>query len=298
MKVRRVKVLIKKETDLKNVAGETKYGIYEFNYPETSIEFRVNYSEEDTPSSSLVKIYGADRNTFSLLKTPQKGDYSKVQYVEIYYGYDDNLELVYRGVVNRTMYAFENGNQTLTFLIDHNTNKFFNLAKTISFADKTSLGEALNIVKSKYEYNVYASGEINKGISIGRFSFVGTVGDCLKEFLPKDYGYKIDVNDIYVYKKSKEKARYYDSTLTDIVLSMDSGLLSYPTFDSNEEKVSIKSTLLPSVEAGVTIKVPVDEVWFIPEDKGMYRSFSVLKYNTSFQNGLGTTEMECEEIDK
>jgi len=299
MKVRKVTLVIYKqskliknpETGVSTPSDSVLYESYRFSYPETKIDFKISSTEKKDPSACLFKIYGVSKDTYSLFKPSKTGDYENTQYVYIYHGYDDNQDLVYSGILNRVIYAFDNGSQTITGLLGQDSNKVVNQSKSISLSRKTTLSEVLDLIGNKYGYYIKKGEGIEDSMVGSRFTYVGDVIGCLDALLPKEYSYTIKINNIYVYKTSM-------SFFTEITLYPENGLLSFPTEDSKGEKVAIKSILIPKIDTGFIVKIPIDGDFYSKTDTGKYRKFSVLKYSTAFTSGKGITEMECEEIDK
>ena len=284
MKIRTASIMISKESS----ESKTLDDVYKFTYPEVKMEFKVSQADTDKPDACMFKIYGVSKETYKLFKIPKKGKYNKNQRVEITFGYDRDESLVYSGIIDRVIYSFENGSQILTVLINKDMNKFINMSSSISTKEKVTLGTALDLICKAYSYDILLEKSVNKTISVGKLSYSGNVEGALKSVLSKRYNYYIDQDFIRVFSLNS-------SVYREIVLSMDNGLLKYPTEDSKGKKVSIKSVLIPSLEAGVVIKIPVDDDWFASTDTGVYRSFTIGRYSTSFSNGLGVSEMECEE---
>ncbi|MGL5717663.1 MAG: hypothetical protein ACRCX2_31920 [Paraclostridium sp.] len=281
MKIRTVKVVI-------NKYDGQDLGIYTFRHPDSRIDFQVRQIDSEEPDSGYIKIYGVSRETYSIFKIPEKSDYTNGHTVDVYYGYDYNDVLVYSGKVTRVIYDFSSGDQTLTLLIDKDTKKANNMVKSISTDGKVSLGQAFTIFRDEYGYDFLYENSISTSISVGRISLTGSITDAMKSILSKDYSYYIDDKKIYVYNKSK-------ATTKEVMMFPGNGLLEYPSEDTKNEKFRIKTTLIPEVESGMVVKIPVDKYWYSNKDTGNYRKFTVGNYTSSFSKGLGTTELECTE---
>lgn len=281
MKTRRVIVKI-----LQTGKGTTDY-YSTFSYPETAMTFKVDARQDDDPVSCTVRIMGVSKNTYGYFSTTNKDKYFSSQKIEVYYGYDDDMSLVFTGGIERAMYAFENGAQTLIIMATRNKRAFGNMVKPISISGKQSLKQALDIIAEQYGYTIKYGDKVFESISSGRFCFTGTIREALKSILPKWYGYHVYDKEVYVYHIDK-------SVPNEITLWFENGLLNYPTEDTKQENTTIRSTLLPSVEFGTKINIPVDDIWFADYDTGTYKTFVVKTFESSFENGIGVTTMECE----
>lgn len=290
MKIRRVVVKIFQEQTkrIHSQIDEVKETAYTFSYPETKMDFMVSQTETDQPDGCFVKIYGVSKETYALFSSVKNKKIDDTQKIEVHYGYDSELSLVFSGTIDRATYSFSDGAQILTLLISKNARKFVNVKKPISTNESQTIKSALEIIGKEYGYTVrFGSGDTFGSVSIGRFCHTGTVKSALKSVLPAEYGYYINENEIYVYHKD-------NSTPREITIWSQNGLLAYPTEDSKQEKTTIKTILIPNVESGMKINIPVDDIWFSPINTGKYRTYVVGNYVSSFQGGIGTTEFECE----
>ncbi|MGL5049650.1 MAG: hypothetical protein ACRC6E_03345 [Fusobacteriaceae bacterium] len=290
MKIRKVivKVYNSEITSVNGTTAKTKEAVYTFFYPEARIEFMISQTDTEQPDNCSVKIFGVSKETFSLFDNVRGKKYNDVQRVEIYYGYDGELSLVFSGVVSRAIYQFANGSQIMTILLSKNNRQFTNMIKAISMKSKQTMKTAINTIAKEYGYSVtYGNDGDFESLSIGRFCYTGSVRSALKHVLPKGYSYYINESAIHVYHVDK-------SVANEMKIWNESGLLEYPTEDSKQEKTTIKTILIPMVESGMKIKIPIDDVWFSDTDTGKYKTYVVKNYVSSFANGIGTTEFECE----
>lgn len=269
--------------------GKEKNAEYTYKFPDTRIDFKISQVDTDAPDACFVKIYGVSRETYGVFKPTGKGEYDKNYRVDITYGYDNDNEVVYSGTVTRVTYAFEYGAQVMTILLSHDFEKFSKVDKTVSTNEKTTIGEAMSILGEKYGYRVTFADDVNTSVVVGRISYTGALRESISGVLPSKYKYYIDEHKIHVFYKKKYIQR-------EITLCMDNGLLSFPTEDTDQEKFRIKSILIPFVESGMIVKVPIDDNWYSLVDTKRYRSFVVGNYTSTFSNNLGTTEMECSEL--
>lgn len=282
MKVRRVIVTISQ-------AGKSgKDSIYTFSYPETRIEFTVSQNDKERPDNCLVKIFGISKETYAIFDAKKNAGYVDNQRVEVYYGYDSDLQLVFSGTIDRVIYQFDSGAQTLTMLVTKNTRKFAMMKKTVSMNGEQTIKSAALQIGKTYGYDIKFSDSGNfDSVSIGRVSVTGSFEKAMKSILPKDYGFYTNETGCFIYHKDKSVAR-------EITVWMQNGLLNYPTEDSKQESTTIRTILIPSVESGMKINIPIDEYWFSPVDTGKYKTYVVKNYSSTFRNGIGTTEFECE----
>lgn len=290
MKIRRVIVKIHQEQTkrIHSQIDEVKETAYTFSYPEAKIEFTVSQTDTEQPDGCFVKIYGVSKETHSLFTSLKKRGYSETQKVEVFYGYDSDLSLVFSGVVDRALYSFEAGAQVLHLMITKNARKFTEMKKTVSLNDKQTIRQVLQAIAKEFEYKIEFSDDTGfDSVSTGRFGFTGTVRDAIKQALPAGYGYYINEDSIFVYGKNI-------SVANEMTIWFQNGLLSYPTEDSKQEKTTIKTILIPNVESGMVINIPVDDIWFSDVDTGKYKRYIVKNYVSSFSNGIGTSEFECE----
>ena len=281
MKTRRVIVSIMQ-------SGRTdKNAQVQFMYPDTNITFRVVSDSEEEPASCLITISGVSRDTYMIFDTEQNKKYFGTQRVEVKYGYDDEMSLVFTGTVDRAIYSFDNGKQTLTLLVTRNKRKFNKQIKSISVVGKQSLKSVLGIIAKEYGYKLtFGKGDFDS-ISAGRCAFTGTIRDILKEVLPKDYGYYITETDLYVYYVDK-------SVPSEMTIWYENGLLAYPTEDSKHENTTIEMILIPNMEVGMKIRIPVMNGWYAQTDTGSYKTYVVKNFSSDFMNGLGKTHVTCE----
>ncbi|MGL5803121.1 MAG: hypothetical protein ACRCX7_11105 [Cetobacterium sp.] len=273
-----------------NVYQDAKSGgeyTYTFNYPDSNIMFKVSQTDSENPDNCFIKISGIDKRTYSIFNTEKNSQYTGTQRVEVYYGYDSDLSLAFSGTIDRAVYTFDGGSQTLMLLVTKNTRKFANMIKSVSLSGKQTISDAVSNICREFGYK-YKFGEGDfSSVSIGRFCATTTFSDAMKSVLPKDYGFYTKENEVFIYHKDK-------SVPNEIVVWSQNGLLAYPTEDSKQETTTIKTILMPNIESGMKIKVPIDEYWFSPVDTGTYKTYIVNNYNSVFQNGIGTTEFECE----
>lgn len=290
MKIRRVIVKVHQE-QTKRIASqidEVKETAYTFSYPETKIEFTVSQTDTEQPDGCYVKIYGISKETHSLFTSLKKKGYSETQKIEVFYGYDSELSLVFSGVVDRALYGFDGGQQILSLMITKNARKFTEAKKTVSINGQQAMRQVLQSIAKEYGYKIeFSKDEGFDSISTGRFSHTGTVRDALRSALPSGYSYYINEDSIFVYGKDM-------SVANEITVWFQNGLLSYPTEDSKQEKTTIKTILIPNIESGMVINIPVDDIWFSSVDTGKYKRYVVKNYVSSFSNGIGTSEFECE----
>lgn len=282
MKIRRAVVNI---TQDKSSGGNI---IYTFSYPEVKLDFKVSQTDTEQPDNCLVRIYGVDRKTHNIFNIEKNKGYIDTQRVEVFYGYDEDLELVFSGTIDRVIYSFDNGAQVLTLLITKNTRRFLNMKRSISMLEPQTIASAVNYTCYTFGYKpILADDDKLSSISVGRVCATGTLYDVLREILPDGYDFYIGEDTVYVYGEDK-------SISSSVTLYSQNGLLSFPTSDTKEEKTSIKCVLLPGVESGMQIKIPIDEDWYTFEDTGTYKTFIVRNYSSVFQNGIGVTELECD----
>lgn len=281
MKIRRVLV---------NIYQDQKSGeqyTYIFKYPETNIMFRVAQVESEAPDNCFVKISGIDKQTYAIFNAEKNKQYTGTQRVEVYYGYDDELSLVFEGTIDRVVYTFDGGSQTLMMMITKNSRKFSNMVKPVSISGKQSIRDAVVNICREFGYVPgFGEGEYDT-ISAGRYCATGTFDSAMRSVLTKDYGFYTKENEVFIYHKDKSVAR-------EVTVWSENGLLAYPTEDSKQEKTTIKTALMPNIESGMKINVPIDDVWFSPYDTGTYKTYVVENYVSVFQNGIGTTEFECQ----
>ncbi|MGL5713868.1 MAG: hypothetical protein ACRCX2_12670 [Paraclostridium sp.] len=261
--------------------------MYTFTYPETNIMFRVAQTESDSPDNCFIKIDGISKETYGIFNTEKNKKYIGTQRVEVYYGYNSDLSLVFSGTVDRVMYLFNGGSQTLMMNISKNARKFNNMKRSISLSGEQTIKSAVDNICREFGYSVsYGAGNFDS-INIGNVSYTGNFKRAMTNYLPKEYGFYTKENDVFVYSKDKFVPR-------EIVVWPENGLLAYPTEDSKQEKTAIKTTLFPAVESGMKVNIPVDDMWFSDTDTGVYKSYLVRNYVSVFQNGIGTTDFECE----
>ena len=260
---------------------------YTFNYPDANIMFRVSQTESDSPDNCFVKINGIDKKTYAVFSSAKNNKYTGTQRVEIYYGYDEDMSLAFSGTIDRVIYTFDGGSQTLMMLVTKNKRKFSNMTKAVSLSGKQSIKSAIENICREYGYtSKFGEGEF-ASISVGRYCGTGTFDNAIRSVLPKDYGFYTKENEIFVYHKDK-------SVPNEITVWPQNGLLAYPTEDSKQEKTTIKTILMPNIESGMKLKVPIDDIWFSQVDTGTYKTYVVNNYTSVFQNGIGTTDFECE----
>lgn len=281
MKTRRVIV---------NVYQDGKSGgeySYTFSYPEANITFRVAQTDSEAPDNCFVKIDGVDKKTYAIFDNAKNKEYTGVQRVEVYYGYDEDLSLVFSGTVDRVMYLFNGGSQTLMMNVTKNSRKFSNMVKPISLSGVQTIRTAVDNICRQFEYTAkYGEGDFDS-ISIGRYCSTTTFKNAIKSVLPADFGFYTKEKEVFIYHKDK-------SVPNEIKIWSENGLLAYPTEDSKQEKTTIKTILIPNIESGMKIKIPIDDIWFSPVDTGTYKTYVVENYSSSFQGGIGVTEFECE----
>lgn len=281
MKIRRVVVNVYQDG-----AKGGEYS-YTFNYPDSNITFRVAQTDSEAPDNCFIKINGVDRKTYAIFNNEKNKKYTGTQRVEVYYGYDEDLSLVFSGTVDRVTYSFDNGNQTLTMLVTKNARKFSNMVKSISMTGKQSIKDAVTNICQTYGYKpTFGDGDF-ESISAGRVSSTTTFDVAMRSVLPKSYGFYTKEDEVHIYHKDKSVAR-------EITVWSQNGLLAYPTEDSKQEKTTIKTVLIPGIESGMKINVPIDDIWFSATNTGKYKTYVVNNYTSTFQNGIGTTEFECE----
>lgn len=281
MKIRRVVV---------NIYQDGKQGgeyTYTFSYPETNISFKVSQTDSEAPDNCFVKIDGVSRETYGIFNTEANKKYSGVQRVEVYYGYDENLSLVFSGTIDRVSYLFNGGSQTLMMLVTKNTRKYNNNIKSISMSGNQTIKSAVDTICKTFDYQVsYGEGDF-ESISAGKVCSTGNIRKALSECLPDGFGFYANETTIFVYHKDRRVPN-------EATFWPQNGLLAFPTEDSKGEATTIKTTLVPNVESGMVIKIPVDEYWYSFIDTGVYKSYVVNSYSSEFQNGIGTTTFECE----
>lgn len=281
MRVRRVVV---------NIYQDGSSGVnsqYTFNYPDCKLAFNVTQKETDSPSNCTIRVSGISKETYAIFNTQKNSGYIGVQRVEVYYGYDSELSLVFSGTIDRVMYVFNNGSQDLLMNVTKNARKFHNEVRTIALSGKQSIKSAVLAICKQFEYTArFGEGDF-EAIEIGRVGDTTTFENALKSVLPKDYGYYVNEKEIFVYHKDK-------STPNLMTVWPQNGMLAYPTEDSKGESTTIKTILIPTAEAGMKIKVPIDNIWFSDIDTGKYKEYVVKHFSSSFSNGIGTTEFQCE----
>lgn len=301
MRVRRVAVKIYKNVD------STKE-IYTFRYPEANIAFKINQIDSKRPDACIVKIEGVDKKTYSIFKLPEAKDYNDKYVLEIYHGFDSNLNLVYTGTISRVIYSFNGGKQVLSMVADKNMTKFTKNVLAISLSGENTLLSALKHIATKFGYSLSVSDKVNTQETIKRFAITGSCENCLDALINTKHKYSVDDKNIKVYDSiSDNKFISYTEGASSPIESkkrseytahVNNGLISYPSDDTEDDKYNIKTILLPEIKTGDVIKIPVDKYWYSDFDTGNYRNFIVNKFNSVFLNGLGTTEMECGLDDK
>lgn len=261
--------------------------MFTYNYPDTNIMFKVSQTDSEAPDNCFIKLSGVSKETYSVFNTTANKQYVGTQRVEVYYGYDEDLSLVFSGTIDRAVYSFDGGSQSLMLLVTKNARKFSNMVKSVSLSGKQSLTTAITNICLEYGYNYSFSNGNFDSISVGRYCMTGTFDEAMRAVLPKDYGFYTKEYDVFIYHKEK-------AVPNEIFISPENGLLAYPTEDSKQEKTTIKTILIPNIESGMKINVPIDDYWFSATDTGVYKKYVVNNYTSSFQNGIGTTEFECE----
>lgn len=294
MRVRRVVVSITQErTVTKRIHSQieeskTNESIYTFSYPETEISFKVSQTDTNSPDNCFVKISGVSTNTYSVFDTEKNKKYNGTQRVDVFYGYDDDLSLVFSGTIDRVTYAFENGAQSIMMLITKNSRKFNKMIKSVSMSGSQTLKSAVDEICKTHGYTAkYGAGNF-ESIGVGKVCITGTIKDGLKSILPSGYDYYCKEDEVFVYSLENTKVT------REIVFHSKNGLLAFPTEDSNQKATTIKTILVPNIESGMVIKIPVDDVWYSFDDTGVYKEYVVKNYSSSFGNGIGVSEFECE----
>ncbi|MGL6100846.1 MAG: hypothetical protein ACRC0G_14655 [Fusobacteriaceae bacterium] len=282
MKTRKVVVLIKQSN-----TKESKDYEFKFSYPECRLSFNCSQTDKEEAEKCAISVSGISRDTYMMFDSKANSGYLKNQRAEVYYGYDDDLSLVFSGVVERVRYDFADGAQNMIVGITKNNRKFNEAVKNVSLTGKMTLREAIENICMQYGYKYVADNTMFDSFEIGRYSDTTTLREALRQIIPSSFGYYIREDEIFFFHKDK-------SIPKEIVIYGESGLITYPVEDSSGKHTTIKTVLLPFCEVGLKVKIPVDEKWFSKEDTGNYRTFVVKSYSTNFSNGLGTTEMECE----
>lgn len=302
MKYRSGKIVIYKNAD-------DRTEVVSFSLPETYFDFIINSMDSKNTDACVVSIYGVDRSTYSSFKLEDITKYSERYVVEIYLGYSGNDSLIYKGVVSRLSYAFNGGRAMMKLVLDDGSIKFNNVHRTISISEKQPIIEVLKTIASSYDYTLFVNKQFNEALTINRYSFTGSCKDAIDSLLPEYMDYWIKNNHIYVWEKtgaSKEGFKKYSTESPDatdtadryIVVHVNNGLLEYPNDDTKENKYKLKTILVPEIKSGLIIKIPVDNGWYASYDSGVYEEFIVDKFNSSFSDGFGYTEMECSKNDK
>lgn len=294
MKVRRVEIKI--------YAFDGKgANIYTFKYPEYNISFRINQTDSDKTDSASVAIAGIDKSTYGVFRMPNKSDYDNGHMVEIYHGYDDYLELVYRGKASSVDYDFSDGQQVLAFVLGQENRKFNTMAKPVSTSGSITLKELCGLITKTYttdsgaQYMIALAPDVPNNLSVGKIGGTMPLSEFLNTSLPEEYGYYIKIDKIFIYSKKGQ-----NSGGDEYVMFSQNGLLRYPiqsTRDKDKNEFNITTILIPQIKCGDVIKIPVDEYWYSKFDTGNYKRFVVKGYNSSF-NEIGQTELRCiEETD-
>ena len=281
MKIRRVVV---------NIYQDQKSGdqySFTFNYPDTNIMFRVSQTDSEAPDNCFIKIHGIDKKTYTVFNSEKNKEYIGTQRVEVYYGYDDDISLAFSGTIDRVIYTFDGGSQTLMMLVTKNKRKFSNMTRAVSLSGKQTIKSAVENICREFGYlPTFGDGDF-ASISVGRVCATTTFDSAIRGVLPKDFGFYTKENEIFVYHKDKSVPR-------EVTVWPQNGLLAYPTEDSKQEKTTIKTILMPNIESGMKINIPVDEYWYADTNTGTYKTYIVDNYVSVFQNGIGTTEFECQ----
>ena len=267
---------------------------FTFTYPECHFEFRVSDIESESPSACYLKIPGISKQTYSLFEDKRFAKYGKNQIVEIYFGYDREEELVYRGVVSRVRYHFDFGAQWMELLLDKNMKKFKTQKHSICIQRQSNIFEALSIICDAYGYTFECpDAQDLKSIQIAPTTFEGNMEDCLKTVIGNKMSYYVDMDKIVVYSKTK-------SINVSYILLFSNGLIAYPVLDTNKledgEIYSIKHRIMPGIKVGSILKMPVDKNGDYSEnDTNSYEEYIVREYVTNFSSSQMITEMECEK---
>jgi len=294
MQVRTLEIKIYKNQD-------SKTEVYSFKYPDASMSFKINQIDSSRPDSCMVQIDGVSRATYGIFKLPDKSEYNNKYIIEIYHGINNNNELLYTGDISRVIYSFNAGKQTLKIIADKNIDKFTKNVLPISISGENKLIDILKYITGQFEYSLYVSEDVNTQEPVTRFGMTGSCEECLQSLLQKKYKYYVDSNAIYVYKDSKtEVYKAYigssvlnSNTKVSYIVHTNNGLLQYPSDDTEDNKYNLRTVILANIKVGDKILVPIDKYWYADYDTGNYKTFIVEKYNSVFQNGFGTTEMEC-----
>lgn len=267
---------------------------YTFFYPQTKIDFHISKLDKARPDQCFIKLYGVSKDTYGILRDTSNRGFSEIQKVELLMGFDGSNNVIYSGSVSRSEYSFESGSQTLTIFIDQNNAKYSFMNKAISIANPTTLDVAMTSLSREYDYTVtYGKGIVASSLYVGRTCITGSVKTALAAILPKGYSYYINISNVHIYKDVVERG-------AEIILTQNTGLLSFPKKQikyskegQQEVKYMIQSNIIPYIESGAIIQIPMGDTWYSMIDTGRYNKFVVGEYVTNFNNHLGMTEMEC-----
>lgn len=261
-----------------------------FSYPQCQLEFKVSQTENSKPANCYIQVDGVSTETYAIFDKEKNKGYTENQTVEVYYGYDDDMELVFEGTIDRVIYKFNGGSQSLMMTVSNNARKFSSEIKPISLNGKQTIKSSVESICGQYGYKpTFGDGDFSF-TWFGRYGNVGTFEETIQQVLPANFTYTIRGDEIYFSERGKENPK-------ELVLHTQNGLLEYPTEDSKGKANQIKSILLPEIEVGHVINVPIDEYWFAKTNTGIYRRYTVDHYTHEFKNGLGVTSMECSEVD-
>lgn len=280
--------------------GIDELAIYTFTFPETFFEFTISQIETDSPNSCYLKIFGISRDTYKIFEEAKFKKYEQEQICEIYYGYDRDEDLVYRGTISRVTYNFNLGEQYVEFILDQNMKKFQTQKHSICIQRQSTVYEALNIVCKEFGYKLYCMNEeILNSITIAPTTLEGNMSKCLSSLLNNKSSFYVDGNTMITFPKDKGVIENADKTARrTYILLVINGLKSYPVLDTGKtdsvDIYKITNKILPGISPGDIIKVPIaDDGLFSPIDTGKYEEYVVQEFVSKFSSSQDSTEMEC-----
>lgn len=280
--------------------GVDELAIYTFTFPECFFEFNISQIESDSPNSCYLKIYGVSRDTYKIFEEAKFKKYNKEQICEIYYGYDRDEEVVYRGTISRVSYRFNFGEQYIEFILDQNMKKFHTQRHSLCIQRQSTVYEAINIVCKEFGYKFEC---INRdelsSMTLAPVTIEGNFRQCIECLLNKNSSFYIDNATLITFGKTNKIIENADKTAKRIyTLTVDNGLKAYPLMDTGKtddvDTYKIVNKLLPGISPGDIIKIPIsDDGLFSPIDTGKYEEYIVQEFVSKFSSSQDSTEMEC-----
>jgi hypothetical protein len=270
-----------------NSTSSSSTTLYTFYFPDTHIEFKISSVSSEKTNGCSVKIFGVSRETTALFDYDKIKSFGLLQNVEILTGVNGVNRLIYTGTINKVRYKFNNRNPYMELILDQNLKKFSIQEINEVFKGEIKATEAVRRICDLAGFKFDSSNlNVFEDFIVSNLTVKGTFEECLRQIIGSKLNFYLLDDTIKLYGSDK-KGR------VEFFLNFDNGLQLYPE-QEDDETYSIQSKLLPGIESGSVIRIPIDKYGRVTDfSSEYYLNLVVDKYEHFFNEMTDATKLEC-----